>query len=533
MRAGELVWIRSWGFSRGSCMHHAPSAGNGSRITVSARLLNVNGLETAEDAVGFLETILEASTEHSIIAVDAVGRIVGFNAGAGRLYGYDLAEAVGQSHSLLHTEADVRAGLPQRMLQSSLTDGSWKGVVERRRKDGSHFTGRVVLTPRRGPGDDAVGFLIISSDITEEIRLTQELERTTAFAEALLESAPDAMVIVDGEGTIRLANAELERLFGYDRETLAGRPVEVLVPQRHRGHRTGFLAAVAARPMGAERQLTGRRGDGTEFPVEISLNPLVTDAGVLVTATIRDVTEQELRAANARLESADRAKDRFLASMSHELRTPLNAILGFTGTLLMGLPGPLNDEQARQLRMVQSSGRHLLSLINDVLDLARVESGVIDLRSEPIDGRELLEEVAGGLRPLADEKGIGLEVTAPAGVEVRCDRRALSQILINLANNAIKFTDRGQVRLALTRLENGSGDLTRFSVIDSGRGIRATDQERLFAAFAQIGEPGATPYEGTGLGLYISHTLATLMGAEIAFESEFGRGSVFTLDLSE
>jgi two-component system, sensor histidine kinase and response regulator len=220
--------------------------------------------------------------------------------------------------------------------------------------------------------------------------------------------------------------------------------------------------------------------------------------------------------------------------MSHELRTPLNAILGFTGTLLMGLPGPLNDEQSTQLRTVQRSGRHLLSLINDLLDLARIESGKLELKIEPIDCRDLLEDVAVGLRPLAEEKGITLEVLdAEDGLELSSDRRALSQILINLANNAIKFTDQGSVRLELSRQHDDEASVTRFGVIDTGCGIRPEDRERLFAAFEQIGGPDARPYEGTGLGLYICQTLAPFLGGAITFESVLGAGSTFALEIRE
>jgi protein-histidine pros-kinase len=199
----------------------------------------------------------------------------------------------------------------------------------------------------------------------------------------------------------------------------------------------------------------------------------------------------------------------------------------------MRLPGPLNDEQTKQLRTVQSSGKHLLSLINDLLDLARIESGKRELKIELISGTDLLEEVAVALRPLADKQGIALRVLAPPEIAVHTDRRALTQILINLANNAIKFTDEGEVALELTQHPNGAGTVTRFNVIDTGHGIKPDDQERLFAAFVQIGGDGANPYEGTGLGLYICQTLATLIGAGITFESEFGKGSTFTLEIRE
>jgi PAS domain S-box-containing protein len=494
---------------------------------------------SAEEVVEFVGNVLESSTQYSIVATDPTGLILLWNAGARRLYGYTPAEAIGRSFTVLHTEQDVHHGLPQEMMDGALREGKWEGTVARTRKDGSCFTARVVTTPRRRADGEQAGFLVMSSDISDEVRLTRELDD----ARSLLELAPDAMVIVDEEGAIQLANDATERLFGYPREALIGSPVEILIPdrhqQRHPAHLSGFFDAPRARPMGEGLQLSGRRRDGSEFPVEISLSPLQTAEGRLATAAIRDVTqrkraEQDLSEANVQLENANRAKDRFLASMSHELRTPLNAILGFTGTLLMGLPGPLNDEQTTQLRTVQRSGRHLLSLINDLLDLARIESGKTQLHIESIDCRDLVEEVASGLRPLADEKGIGLEVIATAGrLELRSDRRALSQILINLANNAIKFTDSGRVELELSRRHEEGAPVTRFGVTDTGRGIRPEDRERLFAAFEQVGDPDTRPYEGTGLGLHICQTLAPLIGGAITFESEVGAGSTFCLEIRE
>jgi PAS domain S-box-containing protein len=504
-------------------------------------LIGPDAFTDGEAAMEFVAGVLEASTEASIVATDVDGAILLWNEGARRLYGYATSEVIGKSTAMLHTEADALSGLPETMMRVAREHSKWDGTVERRRKDGRTFTARVMMTPRRSADGSLIGFLMMSRDVTEELRLAAERERLE-YMMSVLDSAPDAMVIVNNAGEIELANVETEKLFGYRREKLIGRPVELLIPARyhdhHPDHRLAFFAEPRVRPMGAGLELCGRRQDGSEFPVEISLSPLVTDEGLRATAAIRDVTERKrfeesLQEANAKLEEASRAKDRFLASMSHELRTPLNAILGFTGTLLMGLPGELNPEQTKQLRTVQTSGRHLLSLINDLLDLARIEAGKRELKLEPINCQELLEEVVVGLQPLADAKGLELSVLASGeAFEVRTDQRALSQILINLTNNAIKFTDQGSVHLSASQVDDGAERTTGFSVVDTGRGIKADDQERLFAAFEQIDSSGTLPYEGTGLGLYICQTLASFIGASITFESEFGKGSSFTLELS-
>lgn len=356
----------------------------------------------------------------------------------------------------------------------------------------------------------------------------------------LLEYAPDATVIVDGDGIIRLVNSQTERLFGYYREELIGQPVETLIPERHRtkhvGERMAYASDPHVRPMGVGLELFGLRKDGREFPVEISLSPVVTREGTFVASAIRDVTERKafehrLQELNAELESANRAKDQFLASMSHELRTPLNAILGFTGTLLMKLPGPLNEEQERQLQIVRSSASHLLLLINDILDLAKIESGKREVTFETVAIADVVAEVRDSLASLAAEKGLHFSSEVAGDLTAVTDRRALQQILLNLINNAIKYTENGSVRIGARAIGSNGTHGIAISVTDTGIGIRAEDLKRLFTAFEQLDPTTTRRFEGTGLGLYLSRSLTQLIGGELTVQSTHGTGSTFTLTL--
>jgi PAS domain S-box-containing protein len=535
----------------------------------------------AEEALvkaGALQSAIFNSANFSSIATDAKGVIQIFNVGAERMLGYAAADVVNRI-----TPADIsdpeeviaRAKALSTELGTAITPGfealvfkASRGIEDIYeltyfRKDGSRFPAVVSVTALRDADERIIGYLLIGTDNTarkqveeERMKLDQRLRDQHFYTRSLIESNIDALMTCDPRGIITDVNKQTEALTGCTRDELIGAPFKNYFTDPARAE--AGINRVLTEGKVTNYELTARAREGTLTVVSYNATTFHDRDRRLqgVFAAARDVTELKqfehaLQQKNMELEEASRMKSEFLANMSHELRTPLNAIIGFSEVLKDGMLGEMSDQQRGFIGEIFGSGTHLLSLINDILDLSKVEAGKMTLDLEPVAAASLFSNSVSIIREKAAVRGIRLAMDSITGLgAIQADARKLKQIVYNLLSNAVKFTgDGGVVTLRACRVpreEVGQlsgvwpgrrfpllgeevGEFLQLSVEDSGIGISPEGLEQLFRPFSQIDSGLARKFEGTGLGLAMVKLLAELHGGSVAVESAVGQGSRFTV----
>jgi PAS domain S-box-containing protein len=537
--------------------------------------------------------LLFASNPHPMWVYDArTLRFMEVNAAAVAHYGYTRDEFLSMRLTDIRPPADVPGLLTE--IENHRTDLHAARVWRHRLKDGQIRDVEITSHTLEFAGHRAV--LVVAQDITERKRAEQALTESREYSRLILDTANDAFVSINADGLITAWNRQAELTFGWPRDEIMGQSMrEVIIPPRYReAHQRGlqhFLATGSGTALYKRIDLTALHRDGHEFPVELTIWPTRVGDTFYFHAFIRDTTErkrteealrraydelevrvqertEELATANAALqttvndlhqagrervellareqearrrveesnralERATQAKSEFLAAMSHELRTPLNSIIGFSELLLDDMVGPSGSpEHHRYATHIHQSGKHLLSLVNDILDLSKVEAGRMELRPETFDAKTSLLAVDGAIRPLAEKKGLTLVNSVPREpIALYADQGKFTQVLYNLLSNAVKFTpEGGRVEMA-ARLISGALEV---SVVDTGVGIAAQDQERIFEPFEQLEASTTRQHAGTGLGLALARRLAQLQGGRLWVESAPGQGSrfAFTVPMS-
>jgi len=471
-----------------------------------------------------ISDILKTSADAHIVT-DHEGRIQGANSQAEELFGYGPGELVGEPIELLipteHREhhrklrASYEASPRGRPMVSGLE-------LHGQHKNGTVFRAEIALNPV-----ETTDGLVVTSTI----RKIGEADISEAYFRMLLESAPDAMIIIDEQSKIAIANGQAEEMFGYKRHEMLGQPVEMLLPERlrknHVSHRDGFAANPRLRPMGPDLDLLARRKDGSEFPVEISLSPVRSDAGHFVSSVIRDVTERkrmegEIIAARQEAELANKANSAFLAAASHDLRQPVQALSLLNGALRR----TVKDERA--LEMIDNQEYSLIAmtnLLNSLLDISRLDAGAVSPELEDFPITRLIDRLSDEFARQAQHVGLDFASSSCATV-INCDPNLLAEIIQNFVSNAIRYTEKGGVRLDCTERDG----FCVITVTDTGIGIEPDQLDEIFREFHQCKVPGASK-EGFGLGLAIVKRMSDLLGLTINVTSEIGKGSSFGVSI--
>jgi PAS domain S-box-containing protein len=471
-----------------------------------------------------ISDILKTSADAHIVT-DHEGRIQGANRLAEELFGYGPGELDGEPIEVLiptgHREH--HRGLRAKYQASPRGRPMVSGLELRgQHKDGTVFRAEIALNPV----ETADGLVVTST-----IRRLDEADISEAYFSMLVESAPDAVIIIDEQSKIAIANGQAEKMFGYKRQEMLGQPVEMLLPERlrkdHVSHRDGFAADPRLRPMGPDLDLLARRKDGSEFPVEISLSPVRSDAGHFVSSFIRDVTERkrmerEIIAARQEAERANEANSAFLAAASHDLRQPVQALSLLNGALRR----TVKDERA--LEMIDSQEYSLIAmtnLLNSLLDISRLDAGAVSPELEDFPITRLIDRLSDEFARQAQHVGLDFASSSCATV-INCDPNLLAEIIQNFVSNAIRYTEKGGVQLDCSERDG----FCLITVTDTGIGIEPDQLDDIFREFHQCKVPGASN-EGFGLGLAIVKRLSDLLGLTIKVTSEVGKGSSFGVSI--
>jgi PAS domain S-box-containing protein len=472
--------------------------------------------------------LLDGIHDYAIYMLDPKGMIVSWNAGAERIKGYTTEEIIGKNFSCFYPPEEIEKGKPEEVLRLTTSNDRYEEQGMRVRKDGSQFLASVTLTALRNPSGFLQGFSEISRDLTE--RSESEVKYR-----GLLEAAPDAMVVVNQTGEIVLLNAQAENQFGYHRDELLWQKVKNIIPEgfaeRLITDATRTVAEALAQQIGTGIELSGRRKDGTKFPIEIMLSPLESPDGILVTAAVRDISvrraaEELLVKTVGDLKRSNEELQQFAYVASHDLQEPLRMVASYTQLLEKRYKGQLDSDANEFIAFAVDGCNRMKGLIEDLLAYSR--AGMSDQLPCRISGENALGEALTNLRAAVEESGA--VVTHDALPTVTTNSTQLTQIFQNLVGNAIKYRGPEPPDIHVSAIRNGGNEWT-FSIRDNGMGIDPQYFERIFVIFQRL--HGREEFEGTGIGLAVCKKIVEQIGGRIWVESQIKKGSTFYFTLPE